>query len=283
MNVGVGDDFNSVIELETTNTAQLKVSDGFTATSYVSSDDSIATVSATGLITAVAKGTATITVTVKANDSDDTRTKLVSVTVLEHRDSSTLAGGEEGATYNFKYAPLETQTKILAYMERALINAGASIPIFNNSGLVIYTERVNFIADEYVPLMGYGPTAVAPSTGTGAGTASDPAYRMWTSADPSTLNHLNYADNIESDFLSLTAGQLMSFEWKLDNDGKGIGWEVKPEMLSVLPYPVDENGDAFADFSGLNEYKTWKFDLRHDLKWEMVIKWMLMTLFIHIN
>lgn len=268
VNVGVGDDFNSIVELETTATAQLKVSDGFTATAYASSDDSVATVSATGLITAVAKGTATITVTVKANDSDDTRTKLVSVTVLEHRDSSTLAGGEEGATYNFKYAPLETQTKILAYMERALINAGASIPIFNNSGLVIYTERVNFIADEYVPLMGYGPTAVAPSTGTGAGTASDPAYRMWTSADPATLNHLNYADSVESDFLSLTAGQLMSFEWKLDDNGKGIGWEVKPEMLSVLPYPVDENGDAIADFSGLNEYTTWKFDLRHDLKWE---------------
>lgn len=66
MNVGVGDDFNSVVELETTETAQLNVSDGFTATAYVSSDDNIATVSATGLITAVAKGTATITVTVKA-------------------------------------------------------------------------------------------------------------------------------------------------------------------------------------------------------------------------
>ena len=35
-----------------------------------------------------------------------------------------------------------------------------------------------------------------------------------------------------------------------------------------MPYPVDENGDAIADFSGLNEYTTWKFDLRHDLKWE---------------
>ncbi|MFR7880418.1 MAG: hypothetical protein ACLU5J_02280 [Christensenellales bacterium] len=39
---------------------------------------------------------------------------------------------------------------------------------------------------------------------------------MWTSADPATLNHLNYADSVESDFLSLTAGQLMSFEWNDD-------------------------------------------------------------------
>ena len=157
-------------------------------------------------------------------------------------------------------------------MERALINAGASIPVYNNSGLVIYSERVNFIADEYVAQMGYGPTSVAPDTGKGAGTAEDPAYRMWTSADPSTLNHLNYADSVESDFLSILAGQLIAFDWKLDENGKGIGWEIKPEMLSVLPYAVEQNdaGEwvAVEDFSGLNQYKNWKFDLRTDLKWE---------------
>ena len=267
--VGVGDTFNAVLEMKPGETAQLLVSEGFEMTAVESNATACATVSASGLITAVAEGNATITVTVKSTENaEDVRTKLVSVTVLEAIAADQTAGGAEGAYFNFKYAPLETQTKILAYMERALINAGASIPVFNDSGLIIYSERVNFIADEYVAQMGYGPTAVAPDTGKGAGTADDPAYRMWTSADPSTLNHLNYADSIESDFLTLTAGQLIAFDWKVDDNGKGIGWEIKPEMLSTLPYPVDENGDAIEDFSGLLEYSTWKFDLRQDLKWE---------------
>ena len=105
--------------------------------------------------------------------------------------------------------------------------------------------------------MGYGPTAVPMDGGqTAKGTAEDPAYRMWTSADPSTLNHLNYADSVESDFLSLIAGSMISFDWKVDESGVGIGWEIKPEMLKELPYPVDEDGNRSAEFSGLESYKT---------------------------
>lgn len=268
---GVGEEFENILELNPADTAQISVSEGWTATSYTSSATSVVTVSEAGLITAVAEGNATITVEVKNAETNETRTKLISVTVVNAPATELTAGGAEGAYYDFKYASVETQSKILAYMERALINAGASIPVYNNSGLVIYSERVNFIADEYVANMGYGATAVAPDTGKGAGTAEDPAYRMWTSADPSTLNHLNYADSVESDFLSLTAGQLIAFDWKTDENGKGIGWEIKPEMLSVLPYAVEQNeaGEwvAVEDFNGLNQYTTWKFDLRTDLKW----------------
>lgn len=267
LEVGFGDEYEGMAEFAPNETAQINVSEGFTVVSYASSDNSVATVSESGLVTTVADGNATISVVVKNNSNEeDVRTRLVSVKVVTPKSSDLLAGGSEGMEVNFKYAPVETQTKILAYMERALINAGASIPMFNNSGLVIYSERVNFIADEYVANMGYGPTAVAPDTGKGAGTAEDPAYRMWTSADPSTLNHLNYADSVESDFLTLVAGSLITFDWKLDENGKGIGFEVKPEMLSVLPYPVDAEGQKL-EFSGLDGYTTWKFDLRKDLKW----------------
>lgn len=269
LEVGLGEDFTATVELGAAMTGQVFVSEGFTVQSYQSSDVAVATVSETGLVTAVAPGKATISVVVKNNNNEeDVRTRYISVTVLEKREASELAGGAEGMNINLKYAPLETQTKILAYLERTLINAGASIPVLNDSGLVIYTERVNFIADEYVANMGYGPTAVAPSTGKGAGTKEDPAYRMYTSADPSTLNHLNYADSVESDFLTLLLGQLIAFDWKLDENGKGVGFEIKPEMLSVLPYAVDAENQKVEGFNGLDAYTTWKFDLRKDLKWE---------------
>ena len=271
--VGIGDNYEGIVECKPGDELQINVSEGYTLLSAESDNTVAATVDAAGKVTAVNDGVATITVKVKNNaDENVVRTVLLAIKVVDKVDASLAAGGAEGAYYNFKYASVDTQAKILAYMERALINAGASIPVYNNSGLVIYSERVNFIADEYVAQMGYGPTSVAPDTGKGAGTAEDPAYRMWTSADPSTLNHLNYADSVESDFLSILAGQLVAFDWKLDENGKGIGWEIKPEMLSVLPYAVEQNeaGEwvTVEDFSGLNQYKTWKFDLRHDLKWE---------------
>ena len=270
--VGFGDAYDGIVECKPGEELEIKVSEGYTLVS-AESDNTVAATVAANKVSAVADGVATITVKVKNNaDENVVRTVLLAVKVVDKVDAELAAGGAEGAYYNFKYASVDTQAKILAYMERALINAGASIPVYNNSGLVIYSERVNFIADEYVAQMGYGPTSVAPDTGKGAGTAEDPAYRMWTSADPSTLNHLNYADSVESDFLSVLAGQLVAFDWKLDENGKGIGWEIKPEMLSVLPYAVEQNeaGEwvAVEDFSGLNQYKTWKFDLRHDLKWE---------------
>lgn len=272
VSVGFGEDYNKVVETKPTDELQVLISEGFELVSATSTNEKVATVDATGKVTVLADGATTIKVTVKnTSDSSAVYTVLLSLKSVTKADASLTAGGSEGAYYDFKYASIETKSKILAYMERALINAGASIPVYNNSGLVVYSDRVNFIADEYVANMGYGPTAVAPTTGKGAGTADDPAYRLWTSADPSTLNHLNYSDSVESDFLDLTAGQLIAFDWKTDANGKGIGWEVKPEMLSVLPYAVTQNSDGtwkkVSDFSGLNKYVTWKFDLRTDLKW----------------
>ncbi len=269
--VGFGDYFDRTVECKPADELQVVLEEGAQILSAVSSDDAVATVDTTGKVVAVGKGTATLTVNVK-NAAGVEYTVALSVTVVVKQDADKTAGGADGAWYDFKYASVETQSKILAYLERALINAGASIPVYNNSGLIIYSERVNFITDDYIAGMGYGPTSVAPDTGKGAGTEADPAYRMWTSADPSTLNHLNYADSIESDFLSMTAGQLIAFDWKLDENGKGIGWEIKPEMLSVLPYPVEKTADGswtkVENFSGLDQYTTWKFDLRTDLKWE---------------
>ena len=264
--VGFGEKLATKLEAGYDEEHQIFASNDFAIIAAESSNEAVATVTAAGLVTTIDDGSAEIKVTVQKGE--ETYEVLVLVVVFEKAAAEDTAGGAEGAWFNFKYASVDTQTKILAYMERYLINEGASIPVYNNSGVVLYSERVNFIAENYVAQMGYGPTAVPMDGGqTAKGTAEDPAYRMWTSADPSTLNHLNYADSVESDFLSLIAGSMISFDWKVDESGVGIGWEIKPEMLKELPYPVDEDGNRIAEFSGLESYKTWKYELRDDLKW----------------
>lgn len=259
------------LELRPEETDQLEI-EGFgveyTFVELSSADEAVATVNNAGLVTAVAAGKTTIFATVK--DEDDNEREIAIPVEVVALPEGELAGGTDGKLINLKDSSAEQKSKILAYMERYLINRGASIPIINNSGLVIYSDRVNFIADTYVPQMGYGPT-VLPFKGGGvaAGTEADPAYRMWTSADPSTLNHLAYADSIESDFMSLTNGSLFSFDWKLDDEGKGIGWEVKAEMAKRLAYPVELKDGVWTEienWNNLTNTKSWKFDLRQDLK-----------------
>lgn len=254
-------------------TDQLKLSSAeYEVVSAESTDPSVATVSDTLLVTAVAEGKAAVKVTVKAAGSGaDADKRVVTIPVEVAVLRANAAGGANGDFFDLSKSSVDQKEKILAYMERYLINEGASIPVINNSGLTAYSKRVNFLADDYVAQMGYGPMYKAPDTGKGAGTAEDPAYRLYTSADPSTLNHLNYADSVESDFLSLVAGSLMDMGWKIE-DGVGTGWEFQANM-SALPYPVSYNEgtsswDAVPNANALTESASWKFDLRHDLKWE---------------
>lgn len=267
-----GDKF---LELFVDEEEQLKI-EGY-GTEYVfleltTGNDAVVTVDEEGKVKAVGAGKTAIYAKVRVADDENAtpRNIAIPVTVVE-LPKGTLAGGQDGQFFNFKLADLETKAKILAHMERYLINSGASIPVINNSGLVVYSERVNFIADEYVPLMGYGPTAVELDTGNASNVGDDLPYRMWTSADPSTLNHLAYADSIESDFLGLLAGSLFSFDWKLNEEGRGIGWEVEEEMAARLAYPVELKDGQWVEldeWNGLTTNKAWKFDLRTDLKWE---------------
>lgn len=264
-------DEEAELELKVGATDQLQVndSDKYTVVSYASADESVFTVSAAGLVTAVAVGKSYVVAVVK-DDKDVEKEVTLPVTVYQNPVGE-LAGGEEGAFINLKDSPLEQKASILAHMERYLINRGASIPVYNNSGISIYSERVNFLADEYVAEMGYGPTKVPMTTGTATGVGNDLAYRMWTSANPATLNHLAYADSIESDFLSLLEGGMFSFEWERDENGKGVGWDVKPEMAARLAYPVELVEDEYVElesWNGITAVTQWKFDLRQDLKWQ---------------
>lgn len=262
------EDLSLEIKVGATNQLAINKPAKYTVVSYKSGDTDVLTVSATGLVSAVAVGKTYVEAVVKEGDVEITVSMPATVFPVP---TGVLAGGETGAFLNLKDSTVEQKAKILAHMERHLLNKGASIPVFNNSGLIIYTERVNFIAEEYVAQMGYGPTAVPMTTGTATGVGDDLPYRMWTSANPSTLNHLAYADSIESDFLTLLEGSLFSFDWKVDEDGVGTGWNIKPEMATKLAYPVKLEGDKYvelADWHGLTTSDSWRVDIRKDLKWE---------------
>ena len=251
----------------------------WTLSNFASSKEAVATVSATGLVTLVAPGSAAITATATA-EGKEPRQVSIPVTVVVRREASELAGGSEGANFNLKYADLETKTQILAHMERYLLNSGASIPVINNSGMAVYSERVNFYTKNgaYVAQMGFGATMVAPTVSdtVPAVTISHEGkdytvYRSYESADPSTLNHLNYADSVESDFLGLLLGSLVSMEWTEDAEGYGNGWTVVPSM-SALPVPVAKNPEGkwetLDKYDGLTTCTSWEFKLRSDLKWQ---------------
>ena len=71
----------TVPNLKVAQTAQLQVSGNETTLVYVSSNESVLTVSETGLVSAKGAGTATITVIAKANDKYKTATKTIDISV----------------------------------------------------------------------------------------------------------------------------------------------------------------------------------------------------------
>ena len=76
---------------------------GSGAISYESSDNSIATVSNTGLITAVGAGTATITVSVAENEDFDTDSKTITVDVIDWPNTGWLTNSSN--TYKLHISP----------------------------------------------------------------------------------------------------------------------------------------------------------------------------------
>lgn len=78
-------------------------------------------------------------------------------------------------------------------------------------------------------------------------------FRTYATGNPSTLNHLNYADSAESDQLSLLMGSLYAFEFNETKDG----YSLNPSMAKKDPEVIANDDGTF----------TWTIELREDLKW----------------
>lgn len=237
-----------------------------TTATWKTSNPAVATVNENGVVTRVAPGKAVITAEVKALKGRDVKTATFPINVLTNLTADQLAGGADGMTVSFKYADSAVKAEILAAMERWLINKGASIPFMNNAGAAVYSDRVTLPTDAFVPLMGWGAlygelTQNDPATGT--------PYRNFTTADPKTLNHLQYADSVESDIMTLTELSLFSIEFNEEFNG----YVMVANAASKLAEPVEwdeelEEWVVIEDFDvQADTAQAWKITIREDLNW----------------
>lgn len=188
------------------------------------------------------------------------------VTAFEEKTlAPVLAGGSEGAVFNYKYADLETRSSILAALEKWLLNVGYSAPLYSSISYTLFADRVTPLCSEYVPSMGFGTLYGSVSTGSCAGTEADPAYRSWTSASPKTLNDMMYADSAESDILAFNLDALFVIDFNENKDG----FKMYPSMAEKLAEPVEfvDGQYKVIDTKGDENYlsKKWLITIRKDL------------------
>ena len=188
------------------------------------------------------------------------------VTAFEEKAlAPVLAGGSEGAVFNYKYADLETRSSILAALESWLLNVGYSAPLYSSISYTLFADRVTPLCSEYVPSMGFGTLYGSVSTGSCAGTEADPAYRSWTSASPKTLNDMMYSDSAESDILAYNLDALFVIDFNENKDG----FKMYPSMAEKLAEPVEfvDGKYQVIDTKGDENYlsKKWLITIRKDL------------------
>lgn len=145
---------------------------------------------------------------------------------------------------DFKFADAELRHTFFAAAEKFLLDEMvAGIPLYANSSFNLYSERLQTPLREFIPVMGFG-TGFSTMTVDDSqvefepgitGVADEYTYRIATSSNPDTFNQWIYQDSISSDILSSALGALYFFDFNSTRDG----YEIKPDMASALPTPVD--------------------------------------------
>ncbi|MCK9536043.1 MAG: ABC transporter substrate-binding protein [Bacilli bacterium] len=270
-------DFNVISQLEVDGDTETKlgkkvqleakVNDTFNYDEKVlwsSSNSLVAEVDEKGLVNPKAAGKVVITASVTSKDGKKTRSVSFPFQVLTELNANQLAGGADGMEISFKYATPEVKAQILAALERHLINKGASIPVVNNSGAVVYSDRVTLPTKEFVPIMGFGAFYC-----TLKDNDADHPYRTYTTANPKTFNHLMYKDSIESDMMTLTELSLFSLEFNDDFDGYVMQASAAAKFAEPVAYNEEtEAWEVIEDFDP-DEYSgtAWKVTLSNNLFW----------------
>lgn len=203
------------------------------------------------------KGTYTVTYEV-----ENSRGKKTSVQRLVKVDD--YADGE----YNFRFASDDLRHQLFAAAERYLLETLAGgIPLFANSGFVMYSERMVLPVDNYVPVIGYGAifgTMSKDDAETFGGNEGEYTYRVAITSSPKTLNHWQYQDSVESDLMSLYLDALYVYVF---NDEK-TGYELVPSMATDYPEPVNPRPVDDNDPNSLEVSKKWRVTIRTDLEWK---------------
>ena len=187
---------------------------------YISKNPEIATVNETGLVTAVAKGSATITI--------NEETHKVSRTVTVNITEAVLANGGFNYASSSGDEAVKTRTEILGKLEKyAMDQHLTGITLFENGGYVKYASRVQLPTTEYITGYGFGLlTEGTLKSDMPADKESNEAHRGYlhsaTSSDPGTIN----AKNDTGSQVSSLEGYITSSFWstKMNKTKNGYVW-----------------------------------------------------------
>ena len=187
---------------------------------YISKNPEIATVNETGLVTAVAKGSATITI--------NEETHKVSRTVTVNITEAVLANGGFNYASSSGDEAIKTRTEILGKLEKyAMDQHLTGITLFENGGYVKYASRVQLPTTEYITGYGFGLlTEGTLKSDMPADKESNEAHRGYlhsaTSSDPGTIN----AKNDTGSQVSSLEGYITSAFWstKMNKTKNGYVW-----------------------------------------------------------
>ena len=254
-NLNVGE--TAQIQISETNAGEAKRSFKYTA-----KNPEIATVNETGLVTAVAKGTASFTI----NEETHKVSRTVSVTVTE----AVLANGGFNYASSSGEEAIKTRTEILGKLEKyAMDQHLTGITLFENGGYVKYSDRVQLPTINYITGYGFGLlTEGTLKYDMPADKESNQAHRGYlhsaTSSDPGTINARNDTGSQVSDL----EGYITSSYWgtKMNKTKTGYVW-----------YPVLAQ-DKIKDKNGTSKYfdrPIPMYDKDNDGTFEAVIKVLL--------
>ena len=222
--------------------------------SYYVSDDSVASVSTTGVVTALKAGSFDIAV---LENSTGVIGRLNNVTVIPVQTNA--SGG-----YNFAAAAGEEavarRTEILGNLEKYAMDSHLTgITLFENGGYVKYNPRLEIPATEYITGYGFGILSEG-NTKYPLDTEQNENYKMYlhsaSSSDPQTINALNNDGSQVSDL----AGYITSSYWgtKMANDKKSYEWYPVLAKDNVGGKPFNRPVPVYEKANPLGLYNRWR-------------------------
>ena len=163
--------------------------------SFSSSNAAVATVSTSGLVTAVAKGSVRITV----REATSRQQRFLDLAIT---DAVLASGGYNYASLAGAEA-VEKRTEILGQLEKyAMDNHLTGITLFENGGFVKYSDRVTLPTTNYITGYGFGLLSEG-SVDKDLASEENPAYKRYLhsaqSSDPKLINARNDTGSQVSD------------------------------------------------------------------------------------
>ena len=166
---------------------------------------------------------------------------------------------------NYKFADAELRNTFFAAAEKYLFDVMAGVPLYDNASYTLYNERLQFPLDEYLPVIGFGPSTMsADDAGIEIeeglpGKAGEYTYRVAVPSNPTSYNQYITQDSVSSDVLELAISSPYGFE---PND-ELTGYVLNPNVAADDPQPI---GGRTTD-TGRQVSRTWRMSLREDLEW----------------